>query len=114
MDRRSIPHWVPLRVLRNHVYSFSNPWLSNFSVRLFSVNRGMNGENGVEQMGEMNALGLGHQPEQTAVPVEAPGAPFFNYLEIDLAVPIQQLIADPAGRVLCRSARSRPSRTTGR
>ena len=62
--------------------------------------RGMNGEHRVEQMREMDALGLGHEPEQSAVAVEAPRPPFFDDLQIGLAVAIEQLVADLAGRVL--------------
>ena len=60
----------------------------------------MNGEDRIEKMREMDALGLGHEPEQRAIAVETPRPPFLDDLQIGLAVAVQQLVADPAGRVL--------------
>lgn len=59
----------------------------------------MNGEHRVEQMREMNALGLGHQAEEGAVAVEAPRPSLLDDLEIGLAIAIKQLVADPSSRV---------------
>ena len=52
-------------------------------------------------MGEMDALGLGHEPKQRTVAIKSPRPPFFlDDLQIGLAVAIQQFVADPAVRVL--------------
>ena len=54
---------------------------------------------------------FGHQPEQMAVAVEAPGAALLNDGEARFVVAIQQLVGDPAGRVLGRSAPAPQSQT---
>src|SRR5271166_5194248 len=60
----------------------------------------MNGKHRVEKVGEVDALSLGHQPEKRAVAVEAPRPAFFGDLEIGFAVPVEEFVADVAGRVL--------------
>ena len=60
----------------------------------------MNGKNRVKKMREMDTLGLGHKPEQRAIAVETPRPPFLDDPQIGLAVAVQQLVADPSGRVL--------------
>jgi len=62
--------------------------------------RSVNGEHWVEQMGKMDALGLGNETKQSAVSVKAPRLPFFNDLQFGLAIAVQQLVANPTGRVL--------------
>jgi len=51
-------------------------------------------------MRKANALGLGHQPEEHARPVEAPGPALFDDREALLVVSVEQLVADLACRVL--------------
>jgi hypothetical protein len=51
-------------------------------------------------MGEMNALGFRYEAKKSAVTVKAPGPPFFDNLEIGLAIAVEQLVADPACGVL--------------
>ena len=53
----------------------------------------LNGEHRIEKMRETDALGLGHEPEQSAIPVEAPRPPFLDDLQVGLAVAVDQLVA---------------------
>ena len=61
---------------------------------------GVDGEDRVEEVGEVDALGLGHEAEEGAVPVETPRASFLDDLELGLAVTVKKLIADLASRIL--------------
>ena len=51
-------------------------------------------------MGEMDALGFRYEAKKSAVAIKAPGPALLDDLYIGLAVPVQQLVADLAGRVL--------------
>lgn len=63
--------------------------------------RGMDGEQRVEQMGKPYAVRLGHQAEGVPFSVEAPGAPGRDGFEPGLVVPIEQFIAEAAfGRLV--------------
>jgi hypothetical protein len=42
----------------------------------------------VKEMGETNALRFGYQPEESAIPVETPRAPYFNDLNTRFVVTI--------------------------
>ena len=59
----------------------------------------VDGEDGVEGVGEADALGLGDESEESAVGVEAPGAAFVDDFEVGLAGAVEELVADVAGRV---------------
>ena len=61
---------------------------------------GVHGEHRVEQMRQANAMGFGHQPEQMAVAIKAPGAALLDHVKARFVVAIQQLVGDPARRVL--------------
>ena len=50
--------------------------------------RRVNGQDRIEQMSEVDALGLGYEAEQGAIPVEAPGPPFLHDLQIGFAVAV--------------------------
>ena len=54
----------------------------------------------VEQVREADALGLGHEPEQRPVAVEAPRPSLVDNLEPGLVVTVEQLVGDRAGRRL--------------
>ena len=60
----------------------------------------VDGEHRVEQMRQADAMRFGHEPEQMAVAVEAPGAALLDHVKARFVVAIQQLVGDPAGRVL--------------
>ena len=61
---------------------------------------GVDRQHRVEQMGQPDALRFGHQPEQRAVAVEAPGPALLDDLEPRLVVAVEQLVGDLAGRRL--------------
>ena len=63
---------------------------------------GVNREYWVEQVSQTDALGFGDQPEQRAIPVEAPGPADLRDLEAGLVVPVEQLVGDFAGRRFVR------------
>ena len=56
--------------------------------------RGVDGEHGVEEVREPNALRLGHEAEQRSVAVEAPGPPHLDNLKARLVVTVEQLAGD--------------------
>ena len=58
--------------------------------------RGADGEIGIEQVGEPDAVGLGRQPKKAAVGVEGVRAPGLDELERGLLAPIDEPLADPA------------------
>ena len=62
--------------------------------------RRVNGEHRIEQMREANALRLGDEPEQRAIPVEAPGPPFFDDFDPRLVVAVEQFVRHLAVGVL--------------
>ena len=71
--------------------------------------RGVHGENRVEQVRQPNPVGLGDEPEQRTVAVEAPGPALLDHLEARLIVPVQQLVGDtPAGVLVGELQRLRP------
>jgi hypothetical protein len=51
-------------------------------------------------MRQADAMGFGHQPEQMAVTVKAPGAALLDHIKACFVMAIQELIGDPASRVL--------------
>ena len=57
---------------------------------------GMDGQQGVEEMGEANALGLGDEAEEGAVAVEAPWAGLFGDADAGLVVAVEELVGDLA------------------
>ena len=65
-------------------------------------NRGMYGEQRVEEMSKADPLRLGDQAEQRAVSVKAPGPAGFDDLEPGFVVAVQKLIGDLSGRCLVR------------
>ncbi len=60
----------------------------------------MDGRVRIEEVGEANALGLGDQPEQAPVAVEAPGSPVGDDLEARFVVAIEQFVGDLTVRFL--------------
>ena len=56
--------------------------------------RGVDGQQRVEEVGEADALGLGGEPEQRAVAVEAPRPAALDDLERRLAVAVEELAAE--------------------
>ena len=55
--------------------------------------RGVDSQNRIEQMREPDAVGLGDEPEQTAVAVETPGPALLNDFESRLVVTVKKRIA---------------------
>ncbi|HDL08773.1 MAG TPA: hypothetical protein ENG35_08565 [Desulfobacteraceae bacterium] len=48
------------------------------------------------------AVGLGNQPEQIGIAIEAPGFSGFKYFEINLAIPINQFVGQlPFAVLVC-------------
>ena len=62
--------------------------------------RRMDCQQRVEQVREADALGLGHEPEQRPVAVEAPRPSLGDNLEPGFVVTVEQLVGDRAGRRL--------------
>ena len=62
--------------------------------------RGVDGQQRVEQVREADALGLGHEPEQRPVAVEAPRPPGGDDLQPVLGIAVEQLVGDRAERRL--------------
>ena len=62
--------------------------------------RGVDGEQRVEEVGQADAVGLGDEAEQGPVAVEAPRPAGDGDLEGRLAVAVEQFVPEPAGRVL--------------
>ena len=58
---------------------------------------GVDGQQGVEEMGEADALGLGNEAEEGAVAVEAPGAGLFGDADAGLVVAVEEFVGDLAG-----------------
>ena len=52
----------------------------------------MDGQQRVEQVREADALGLGHEPEQRPIAVEAPRPSLGDNLEPGLVVTVEQLV----------------------
>ena len=75
--------------------------------------RGVDGEQRVEQVGQADPLRLGDQPEQRAVAVEAPRPALLHDLEAGSSSRYSSSFATlPAAS--CRSVRAPRNRTTGR
>ena len=62
--------------------------------------RGVDGEVGIEQVREANAVGLGDEPQQRAVAVERPRTTGLDQLERGFLVAIDEAVGDGAGRIL--------------
>ncbi len=60
----------------------------------------VDGQHGIEQMREPDAVGLGDQPEERSVAVEAPRPPLLDDLDARLVVAIEKLVCDLALRRL--------------
>jgi hypothetical protein len=60
----------------------------------------VHGEHRIEQIGQPDALGFGHQSEQMPVAVEAPGSSGLDDLDGRLAVPVEELVGHPSFAVL--------------
>ena len=58
---------------------------------------GVYGQQGIEEMGEADALGLGNEAEEGAVAVEAPWAGLFGDADAGLVVAVEELVGDLAG-----------------
>jgi hypothetical protein len=61
---------------------------------------GVDGQDGVEEVGEADALGFGDQAEESAVAVEAPRAALLDDLEPGLVVAVEEAVVDLACGVL--------------
>ena len=57
---------------------------------------GVDRQRGVEQMGEVNAQRLRHQPKEITVAVEAPRPPLLDHLQPRFVVPLEDLAAELA------------------
>ena len=64
--------------------------------------RRVDGEERIEEVGEVDAVGLRDQPEESAVGVEAPGRAGRGDFERRLTVPVEELVPEPALGVLVR------------
>jgi hypothetical protein len=64
--------------------------------------RGVDRQQGVEEVGQADPVGLGNQAEQGPVSVKAPGASGLDNLKARLVVPVQEDVAHAAGGVLVR------------
>ncbi len=62
--------------------------------------RGVDGQEGVEEVGEPDPVGLGDEPKKCPVAVEAPGLAVRCHGERRFAVAIDQLVAEPSRGVL--------------
>jgi len=62
--------------------------------------RGVNGQQGIEQVGEMNAMGLGCQAHQRVVGVEAPPSISAGYRKPIFLIPKDELTGNCARSVL--------------
>ena len=60
---------------------------------------GVDGEDGVEEVGEADALGFGDEAEEGAVGVEAPGAAFVDDFEAGFVVAVEEFAGGVAGGV---------------
>ena len=73
----------------------------------------MHGKDGVVEVGQVDALSLGNEPEEMAVAVERPGEPLLDHVEVGLAVPVEKLRVDEAsGRHLVGQLDGGVRRTT--
>ncbi len=61
---------------------------------------GVYGQQGVEEVGEADALGLGDEAEEGAVAVEAPGAGLLGDVDAGFVVAVEELVGDVAGGCL--------------
>src|SRR5579859_7886989 len=62
--------------------------------------RSMDGKERIEEVGELDAVRLGDEPEEGSVSVEAPGLALGDDVDCRLAVPIEKLVAELPGGVL--------------
>ena len=60
--------------------------------------RRVDGQDGVEQMGQLDAVGFGDKAKQFTVSVEAPGAALLDNLDLRFGVPLEKLIAELSHR----------------
>ena len=58
---------------------------------------GVDGQQGIEEMGKADALGFGNETEEGAVAVEAPGAGLLGDADAGLVVAVEELVGDFAG-----------------
>ena len=57
---------------------------------------------GIEEVGQPDSLGLGHQPEKRTIAVEAPRAALGDDFDGGLAVAVKKLVRRPSRSVLVR------------
>ena len=62
--------------------------------------RGVNGQDWVEEVRQSDAMCLRHQSKGAPVAVEAPGTPVFNHFEPWLIVPVDEFVAQSADGTL--------------
>ena len=62
----------------------------------------MDGQERIEQVGKLDAVGLRNEAEQGAIPIEAPGPAFRDHFERGLAIPVEQFVAKMPGGILVR------------
>jgi len=62
--------------------------------------RRMNGQEGIEEMGELDAMGFRDKSKVGSVPVKAPGSPFGGDLQGGFSVAVDQLVSQASRRVL--------------
>ena len=59
----------------------------------------MNREDRIEEMREADALGFGHEAEEGAVAVEAPGTALLNNFKARFIMPVEESVCHLPGRV---------------
>jgi hypothetical protein len=64
--------------------------------------RGVDRENRIEEVGEVDSVGLGDQAESGAIAVKAPGPAVLENVQPGFVVPVEQLIGNLASGRLIR------------
>src|SRR6266516_2228266 len=59
----------------------------------------MHSQQRIEEVGQVDAVGLGDQSEQRPVAVETPGKAYIGDLEAGLAVAVENLVAEVTSRI---------------
>ncbi len=70
--------------------------------------RGVDSQERIEQVGEADPVGLGDEPEERAVAIEAPGLAGRGDFQRRLSIPVEELVPEPARCVLVRDLEDAP------
>ncbi len=73
---------------------------SRYLVRQRVDDRGVNRQQRIKEVGQIDSVRFRHQPEELAVAVEAPRTAGFDYFQGGFAIAIEQLYVGLAGRIL--------------